>query len=183
MRTCKNKHCKKKFEPKGDNQIVCSVDCTIEYIVQLREKKEKENHLKIYRKNKKIKDSLKTLSQHKKELQILVNKFVQIRDRGKNCISCNRPDEGKKRDAGHFWSQGGNPSVRFDLDNIHVQCVRCNRDLHGNLLDYRPGLIKKIGRVRFEMLAHYRTQTIKFTIPEIILLKEEYKEKLRKLKL
>jgi len=110
---------------------------------------------------------------------VLVNRYVQIRDKGKNCVSCNRPDEGKKRDAGHFWSQGGNPSVRFDLDNIHVQCVYCNRDLHGNLLEYRPKLIQRIGKARFDDLEHRRTQSRKYTIPEIKAWKVVFKMKIK----
>ncbi|KKN74625.1 hypothetical protein LCGC14_0388270 [marine sediment metagenome] len=135
--------------------------------------------LEIYRKNKKQKDKLKTLSQHKKELQVLVNRYVQIRDKGKDCVSCDRPDTGAKRDAGHFWSQGENPSVRFDLDNIHVQCVHCNRDKHANLLEYRPRLIKRIGRKRFDELEQRRTQSIKQTIPEIETLKQLFKQKIK----
>jgi len=145
----------------------------------LEERKNKKILLDIYRKNKILKDKAKTLSQHKKELQVLVNKYVQIRDKGIECVSCDTPDIGIKRDASHFWSQGGNPSVRFDLDNIFSSCVHCNRDLHGNLLEYRPRLIKKIGRKRFDALEIRRTQSRKYTIPEILELKELFKQKIK----
>ena len=43
-------------------------------------------------------------------------------------------------------------AVRFDLDNIHGGCIRCNKYLSGNLIPYRENLIKKIGLERFERL-------------------------------
>ena len=178
-RTCRNKYCKKKFKQKRDFQAVCTFDCGIAYTKQLREKKEKEKGIDRRRKLKAMKEKIKTLSDHKKELQVLVNKCVQIRDRGKDCVSCDKPDTGEKRDASHFWSQGGNPSVRFDLDNIHSSCVHCNRDLHGNLLEYRPRLIKRIGQKRFDELEARRTQSRKFTIPEIQDLKRLFKQKIK----
>lgn len=131
------------------------------------------------RKIKVMKDKMKTLSDHKKELQILVNRYVNLRDSGCNCISCDTPNIGIKRDASHFWSQGGNPSVRFDLDNIHSSCVHCNRDKHGNLLEYRPRLIKKIGRKRFDALEQRRTQPNKQTIADLLQLKELFKIKIK----
>lgn len=188
MRTCKNKHCKEKFEPKNEGQIVHTYECGIEYAKQLREKKEKEEVKTRRRRIKVMKEKIKTLSDHKKELQVLVNKYVRIRDTGRECISCDRElrdakGKGGFVDASHFWSQGGNPSVRFDLDNIHSACIYCNRDLHGNLLEYRPRLIKRIGQKRFDALEVRRTEENRLSIPEVILLKETYRDKLRKLKL
>ena len=151
-RTCKAPQCNVRFEPKGSTQVWCGYLCALEYMKWLKERKNKKLILDIYRKNKILKEKAKTPSTHKKELQILVNKFVQLRDSGKKCVSCDTPDIGIKRDASHFWSQGGNPSVRFDLDNIHSSCVHCNRDLHGNLLEYRPRLLKRIGMDRFKYL-------------------------------
>jgi len=183
MRTCKAKSCRKRFEPVGSTlQPVCSPPCAIEHTKYLREKKEKEEGKTRRRRIKKMKREIMTLSDHKKELQVLVNRYVRIRDKDSNCISCDRPLVGKF-DAGHFYSQGGYPSVRFDLVNIWGQCVYCNRDLHGNLLPYRTRLIKKIGKKEYNALEQRARASNKQTIPEIILMKEEYKEKLRVIKL
>ena len=131
-----------------------------------------------------MKEENKTLSDHKKELQLLVNKFVRLRDHGKKCVSCNsilRSPEGKGGfvDAGHFWSMGGYPSVRFDLNNLWGQCVHCNRDLHGNLLPYRTKLIERIGRKQFDELATRAQQSNKQSIPEIQDLKRLFKLKIK----
>ena len=85
-RRCKNKHCKERYEPKNTGQIVCQYSCGIEYAKQLREKKESQEGKDRRRKIKVMKDKLKTLSDHKKELQVMVNKCVRIRDTGGNCV-------------------------------------------------------------------------------------------------
>ena len=111
--------------------------------------------------------------------QKVFNAYIRKRDEFKNCISCNRPLQGK-RDAGHFYAAGSNPSIRFHEDNVHGQCVHCNRDKHGNLLEYREGLIKRIGMVRFLELEDLKfTKTSKYSIEELKELIKKYKNLLR----
>jgi hypothetical protein len=74
------------------------------------------------------------------------NKFIRVRDKGLNCISCNKPC--KKENAGHYYSQGGHSNVRFDEDNVHLQCEACNTYLSGNLLNYQIGIKERIGSQR-----------------------------------
>lgn len=91
------------------------------------------------------------------EAQKLVNAYVRQRDQINEqgdfrCISCNQIKPKSQCNAGHFFSRGNFASVRFDLDNIHSQCIRCNMHLHGNLIPYRENLLKKIGLKKFEEL-------------------------------
>ncbi|MGP1500197.1 MAG: recombination protein NinG [Bergeyella cardium] len=98
------------------------------------------------------------------EAQKLVNAYVRQRDAINEqgdfiCISCGQLKPKNQCNAGHFFSRGNFGSVRFDLDNLHSQCIRCNMHLHGNLIAYRENLIKKIGVERFgqlEKLAYLR---------------------------
>lgn len=89
--------------------------------------------------------------------QKLVNAYVrkrdQVNDRGDFvCISCQTLKSKEQCNAGHYFSRGNYGSVRFDLDNIHSQCIKCNMHLSGNLIPYRENLIKKIGQERFDQL-------------------------------
>lgn len=89
--------------------------------------------------------------------QKLVNDFVRKRDAINEdgdfiCISCNTLKPKNQCDCGHYFSRGNYKSVRFDLDNCHSQCKKCNWHLHGHLIPYRENLIKKIGLDRFEKL-------------------------------
>ena len=91
------------------------------------------------------------------EAQKLVNAYVRQRDQINEqgdfrCISCGQIKPKSQCNAGHFFSRSNFASVRFDLDNIHSQCIRCNMHLHGNLIPYRENLIKKIGLKKFEEL-------------------------------
>lgn len=82
--------------------------------------------------------------------------------------------------AGHYYSAGHHPIVRFHPDNIHGQCVRCNLHLHGNVDKYRINLLKVIGKERLEHL-DYLVNSAKangfkwdrFSLIEII---EKYKQ-------
>jgi hypothetical protein len=81
----------------------------------------------------------------RRKLRIEFNAFIRARDqrKWKKCISCSGPIE----QAGHFYSSGAhpNPSMDFNPDNVHGQCIACNYHKHGNLLEYRKGLIRRHG--------------------------------------
>ena len=103
------------------------------------------------KKTKEIKESLKTKKDYEKELETVVNKYIRLRDKDKPCISCNKPAGSYKITAGHYYPAGSYKNIRFDLDNIHGQCwYNCNKNRHGNLIEYRKGLIERIGEQAFK---------------------------------
>ena len=77
------------------------------------------------------------------------NRYIRKRDEGNGCISC---DSHTFSDAGHYYSGGHYPSLKFNENNVSGQCKRCNHFLSGNLLEYRKKLIKKIGIKELEKL-------------------------------
>lgn len=79
----------------------------------------------------------------------LFNAFIRCRDAGQKCISCGNYSA---LQAGHFYSAGHYPALRYLEDNVHGQCEHCNYFVHGNLLEYRKNLIKKIGEERVKKL-------------------------------
>jgi hypothetical protein len=111
------------------------------------------------------------------------NSFIRLRDSqevagGFSCISCRELKPVAKMHAGHFFAGGHYPILRFDEENVHGQCHRCNRHLHGNLIHYRESLLAKIGADRLAILenkakmSHSRTD--RWRLIEIIL---TYKDK------
>jgi len=174
MRTCKN--CKTKFDPQYNSvQSVCSFECSIELVKANSEKSKKKAWT---REKKKRKEALKTRSEYQNELQVIFNKWIRLRDKGLNCISCNKP--AKKENAGHYRSVGGNPELRFEPLNNNLQCEYCNTYLHGNLIDYRINLIKKIGIEKVEWLEG-KHEPKKYTIEELKGLKVLYRLKIKQL--
>ena len=91
-----------------------------------------------------LRQKLKTNSDYCKELQKEVNTIVRLIDKGSQCISTLKPLN-NKFDAGHFYSVGSNPSLRFHLDNIHAQSVYANQYLSGDQMNYLNGLDKVYG--------------------------------------
>jgi hypothetical protein len=126
-----------------------------------------------------MKEDLKTLQDWLKEAQTIFNKYVRLRDSGLNCISCDKPP--KKKNAGHYFSSGGHSNVRFDEDNVHLQCESCNTFLSGNLLNYQIGIQKKIGAQKLLELQERAHLTKKWTIEELKEIIETYKSKIKEL--
>ena len=95
------------------------------------------------------KQKLKTKSDHMKDAVRAFNAYIRWRDRDDPCISCGnfilQDMPGGGWDAGHYRSTGSAPHLRFMQNQVHKQCVKCNRFLSGNVAEYRKGLIRKIG--------------------------------------
>jgi len=122
-----------------------------------------------------------TLQDHLKIAQVAFNAFIRARDKGQPCISCQNPNM-KKVNASHYFNANNHYNVRFDEDNVHSACEKCNQYLSGNLIPYREALIKKIGQERFDELEAKERVTRKFTIHEVQEITKKYKEKLKGLK-
>jgi hypothetical protein len=126
-------------------------------------------------KKTRLKKELMSLQDWLKLAQMTFNKWIRHRDKGLNCISCDKPP--KKANAGHYFSQGGHSNVRFHEDNVHLQCEHCNSYLSGNLLNYRIGIEKRIGTARLIVLEVIAHETKKWTIQELNEIIEMYKRK------
>jgi hypothetical protein len=136
---------------------------------------EKEKQWKA--KKTRLKKELMSLQDWLKLAQMTFNKYIRHRDKGLNCISCDKTP--KKANAGHYFSQGGHSNVRFHEDNVHLQCEHCNSFLSGNLLNYQIGIEKRIGGERLITLHEQAHTTKKWTIQELNEIIETYKRKLK----
>jgi hypothetical protein len=181
----KCKICKSKFTASSSLKPTCdNYDCKVAYALKVaeknkaaRERKEKKDHREW---KTKTKEKLMTLSDYIQICQKVFNTYIRMRDKDKPCISSGRPLKGKY-DAGHYYSTGAYPNLRFYEDNVHGQSVHDNRDLHGNLIAYREGLIKRIGMERFEALEALKQVPRHYTIPEVKELIKTYRNKIKEL--
>ncbi len=161
----KCKICQEVFKPTFSSlQTTCSPKCAIEFA----SKQVKKENAKAWQAEKKErKEKLLTTSDWLQLLQTVFNAYIRERDFGKPCISCGTRKP-VQMCAGHFYSRGAYPNLRVDEDNVHGQCnKKCNLKLSGNLLEYRPRLIKKIGQQRFDELESRKQNDLKLTLPEI----------------
>lgn len=76
-----------------------------------------------------------------KKAQEVFNKWIRSRDLNKGCISCG----GSVDHAGHYFNQGQHSALRYHELNVNGQCVSCNTYKHGNLINYRKGLVNRYG--------------------------------------
>lgn len=138
--------CKAPFTKNRPLQRVCSWFCAKAWARVKSEKLEKQR-IKL------AKERLKTKAQLLKEAQKASNAYIRMRDAGKQCICCNEPlalgdprlSTGGSYDCGHYRSIGSAPHLRFDERNAHGQRKQCNRWGAGRAVDYRVGLIARIG--------------------------------------
>jgi len=75
----------------------------------------------------------------------IVNPYIRKRDRTcyGTCISCT---EEEAEEAGHLYSVGAYPEMRFLICNIHGQGHDCNAWKGGNIEEYRKGIISRHGQ-------------------------------------
>lgn len=178
-------HCKTQFQPARNFQSWCSADCAVEIAKAKQAKQKAQEAAKERAQHAKAKEAVKTRGQHAKEAQIAFNAFIRERDRqaGHSCISSGRPLDWSANavDAGHYRSVGSAPHLRFDERNCHAQSKQDNRYLSGNAVDYRIGLIKRIGLEAVEALEADQAPR-RYTIEDLKTIKAHYRARLRDLK-
>lgn len=178
----KCRYCGERFPKEGMKKAPLGYFCSYKHaalhgIEKSRKAKERQQKKEIRQK----KEALKTKSDWVKEAQKAVNRYIRARDRFKNCISCGVPFRvkyGGSYDAGHYRSRGAAGHLRFNLLNIAGQCVRCNRDLSGNAVEFRKGLIERIGKKRVERI-EYDNSTRSFTVDYLKRLKKIFNKRAR----
>lgn len=116
-----------------------------------------------------------------KALQKEVNKFIRLRDKGMPCIACGTEWKPSFQ-ASHFIPQGRSSFLRFNVDNIHAGCIKCNLFVGGgNIHGYRPRLVDKIGYERVEWLESHQYQIKKWDISELKEMLKFYRMKNREI--
>lgn len=184
-KTCRNPACRGSFVPQRLGQAVCSPKCALA-AVEVQKAKEKKSLAQAGRREIKVrKEALKTRGDHMREAQQAFNEYIRTRDQaaGHLCISSGKSLDwsGNAVDAGHYRSVGSAPHLRFDERNCHAQSKQDNRFLSGNAVDYRIGLIARIGQEAVDALESDQSVR-KYTVDEIKAIKATYRAKTRELK-
>ena len=179
-------HCSAEFRPTfNTTQKVCSPACALA-MAPMHQVKARKALADIERREIKVrKEALKSRGDHMREAQQAFNEYIRTRDQaaGHFCISSGKPLDwsGNAVDAGHYRSVGSAPHLRFDERNCHAQSKQDNRFLSGNAVDYRIGLIARIGQEAVDALESDQSVR-KYTVDEIKAIKAEYRAKTKELK-
>ena len=169
LKTCRI--CKEKYKPFSTISRTCSISCAIVDSKRIEQKKLD----KAFNKRKRtFKDN--DVKLRKKAAQTAFNAYIRARDEGEACISCQRHHKGQIH-AGHYKTTAARPDLKFNEDNCHSQCAPCNNHLSGNIENYRPNLIEKIGRERFDKLE--LEKSVKYSAQDYKEIELMYKQKLK----
>lgn len=182
LKNKKCKFCKVEFKPIRSLQAVCSYECAMLLQKEDKTKKQKQEQKDWNKRKQVLKKELMTLQDWLKIAQTHFNHYIRLRDKGNDCISCGAKAGKYTITAGHYFPST-NKSVTFNEDNLHGQCwYNCNSSKSGNLIEYRIGLINKIGIERLAKLELEARKTKKWTIEELKEIIKKYKSKCNDLK-
>ena len=174
MKTCRQ--CQKEFTPQRPMQTLCSPRCAIRATTLARKEKKASERAR--------REKLKTIPERIKEAQHEFNAYIRLRDAGRDCICCGMPlrntGVGGGADCGHYRSTGSASHLRFDERNAHLQSKVCNRWGAGRAVDYRIGLIARLGIEAVEALEADNRQH-KWTHEELIEIRAKYRAKRKEL--
>jgi len=149
--------CGQEFTPARQLQKACSPECARNFAAHVSSKAEALRMREDKARTRVALEALKTIPKLKKEAQHAFNRWIRQRDAAQPCISCGAPPPDLSglhagRDAGHYRSTGSADHLRFNEDNCHSQCVSCNQWGAGKAVEYRMGLLKRIGLERTNAL-------------------------------
>lgn len=124
----------------------------------------------------------KTVKYWKTKIDKPFHEYIRRRDADNNsgyckCVSCNKPIHFTESDAGHFIGRGA-LSTRWDEENVHAQCRKCNRFQYGRQYEYSL----KLGSELAEKLLIKSKQALKLVDCEYMEIFETFRDKLAEIK-
>ena len=167
-------------EKKGYRSIKCLDDHTRAKNAEKEAKKKAE-----FKEMKDRVDSQGVKSKLMTRAQTAFNAYIRARDAKYGCISCGTLKAfsgitGSSWDTGHYRSRGATPALRFAEDYCFKQCVKCNRDFSGNIVNMRNVILHRIGQKRLDIIEGPHDPK-KYTADDLRSIEKEYKEKLKQL--
>ena len=171
--------CREYFDAESGLILPAGFFCTHAHALEYARKKQEETQKKKHRQQKREFDE-NDRGKQLRDAQQAFNEFVRLRDKDQPCISCGKHHEGQYH-AGHYRSVGAAPQLRFNQFNNNKQCAPCNVHKSGSLIEYRIGLVKKIGLERVEWLES-QNEPLKLSLEEIKAIKVYYRDMVKRMK-
>ena len=176
--------CRTHYVKSSPLQKVCSPKCAITHVSQTKDRQKGRAAAEDRRQTREKLKAMETYPQLVKKAQTAFNAYIRCRDAGKPCISCGKhvmtDKVGGGADCGHYRSVGSAVHMRFVEENANLQCKQCNQYKSGNHVEYRKGLIERIGLEAVERIESDQTLR-KYTKEGLIELAKHYRAEARKL--
>ncbi|EMM0378126.1 recombination protein NinG [Pluralibacter gergoviae] len=184
QRRCKI--CRAKFTPNFENQRWCCPEHGSQFALQELEKSRAKKRKSAEKKQRAAwrekKAAVKPLNHWIGMTQRAVNDWRRemLLVAGYGCISCGTTTAIAWH-AGHYRTTAAAPQLRFNPDNIWLQCSACNVHKSGNIEAYRANLIRQIGEERVQALEN-NNETHRYTREELADIRAKARADLRALK-
>lgn len=150
-------HCREWFHPAREGQVVCSFECASAIgKKQTAKAREAAKARAVKRQRAEEKEGRQRRAARRSELKP-IRYWVQMTQRvfndwrremlladGNACISCGTKTAFAWH-AGHYRTTAAAPQLRFNPDNVWLQCSACNVHKSGNIEAYRSALVDLIG--------------------------------------
>jgi len=189
----KCKICNEWFHPQYDNIRWCCPAHGAIYALELRAKqKVKEAAKRIKDECRKEQESRRSHAERRRAVKPLSH-WLQMTQRAVNdwrrtmllaagygCISCGTKTAFAWH-AGHYRTTSAAPQLRFNPDNIWLQCSACNVHKSGNIEAYRAALVELIGEEKVLALES-NNETHRYTREELDGIRADARAKLRAIK-
>jgi len=145
-----------------------SCGCYRDWLLNTKEGQEKIERSRIVAQKKVQKDMKakererkKEITDYKPKLQDKVNAIVRLIDIGQPCLA--KQVHAAQIHAGHVYSRGAHPAIKFNLHNIHRQSAQSNHWQSDDQLMIE-GLSREYGEEYAEFVGELRqTETLKFS--------------------
>lgn len=189
----KCKVCGEKFIPQYDNIRWCCPAHGAIYALELRAKEkikaeakrikaQKEAEKEGRRSHAERRRAVKPLSHWIQMTQRAVNDWrrTMLLAAGHGCISCGTKTAFAWH-AGHYRTTAAAPQLRFNPENIWLQCSACNVHKSGNIESYRAALVELIGEEKVQALES-NNEIHRYTREELDGIRADARAKLRAIK-
>lgn len=178
-------HCREWFHPTLEGQVVCSFECASAIgKKQTAKAREAAKARAVKRQRESEKEGRQRRAARRSELKP-IRYWVQMTQRafndwrremllaaGHGCISCGTKTAFAWH-AGHYRTTAAAPQLRFNLDNVWLQCSACNVHKSGNIEAYRSALVDLIGEERVLALES-NNETHRYTREELEGIRRHY---------
>lgn len=167
------KQCGNSFKPYNTIQPVCSPACALKF----NSEKEVKKRVKEMKKDSQSLNDLRAIA------RAVFQTYIRLRDEKEPCFSCKRTKT-EQWDGSHLFSAEQYSGVIFNEMNVHKCCCYCNRNLYGNILEYRKNFVLKFGQEAYDALEKLANETryYKYSPQELRDIATEYKLKIKNLK-
>jgi len=135
-------------------QFFCDYRCASKYGAEQQEKARERQRKKVAvaERAKTKTDKLRIKSRHNwySDLRTQIHYYIKhILRVGQPCYTCDKQqsfgDDHRSFHVGHYLPGKEVDPRRFMLENLRIQCYKCNSKLSGNQAEYRKRLVEEMG--------------------------------------